>query len=84
MTTLLEIQGMNCQSCAAKIENSLKTVPGVGAVGVDLIGGRATVEHDQSVEGKRLIAGVTSAGFEARVIPPDAEAVSPSVPTPKD
>lgn len=42
----LLIEGMDCSSCATKIENAVRRMPGVTAVSVSLAGGTVTVGHD--------------------------------------
>lgn len=42
----LPVTGMNCASCAAKIEKGLKAVDGVYEAGVNLASERATVKYD--------------------------------------
>ena len=56
---------MTCGSCAAHVENSLKTVPGVNAVEVELHGEIATVERDAN--GGALIAAIEGEGYGAAV-----------------
>ena len=40
------VEGMDCASCAAKIENALQRMPGVTEVAVSVTGGTVTVSHD--------------------------------------
>jgi len=44
----LFIGGMTCASCVLHVEGALKSVPGVGAVTVNLATGKAAVEYDPS------------------------------------
>lgn len=64
-TTTLAIEGMTCGGCAASIERSLKSLPGVTACTVNLAGKSAEVVHDDGVTLDNLIARVEEAGFEA-------------------
>jgi Cd2+/Zn2+-exporting ATPase len=43
--TRLRVAGMDCASCAAKIETALRRVPGVRDVGVSVSAGTVTVTH---------------------------------------
>ena len=42
----LDIGGMTCASCVARVERSLKKVPGVAGAAVNLATERATVSYD--------------------------------------
>jgi Cu+-exporting ATPase len=67
MTTVqLELEGMTCASCAARIEKKLNRVEGVEAT-VNLAAERATVVCDPDVPTERLVAAVEAAGYGARV-----------------
>lgn len=50
MKTILEIKGMHCASCKMLIEDICKDVPGVLACDVDVQAGKATIEHDASLD----------------------------------
>jgi copper chaperone CopZ len=58
----LEISGMTCSGCAAKVKGSLATVPGVSAAEVRLHQDRAIVVCARSVPDSALIGAVESAG----------------------
>lgn len=42
----LQVEGMDCASCATKIENAVRRMPGVTDVSVSVAGGTVTVGHD--------------------------------------
>ncbi len=65
----LRIEGMDCASCAMKIETALKRVPGVTEVGVSITAGTATILHGTEVDDAVLAAKVNALGYQAR---PDA------------
>ena len=46
VTTRMRVEGMDCASCAIKIENALKRVAGVAEVNVSATGGTVIVKHD--------------------------------------
>lgn len=71
MLVQLDIEGMTCASCAARIEKKLNKVGGVEA-SVNYATERATVEADDSVTADDLIAVVEKAGYGARLPQPDA------------
>ena len=60
----LEITGMTCASCAARIEKKLNRVEGVTAT-VNYATERAEVRHDGSVTPDDLVAVVRKAGYDA-------------------
>jgi Cu+-exporting ATPase len=64
----LELQGMSCASCAARVEKTLNGLAGVEAT-VNLATEQATVLHDASVPVERLLAAVEAAGYGARLVP---------------
>lgn len=66
MVTDLVIDGMSCASCVARVENALKTVPGVSDAVVNLATERATVRG--AADAQALVAAVASVGYTARPI----------------
>jgi P-type Cu+ transporter len=67
----LEIHGMTCASCAARVEKALAKVPGVRTAQVNLATERATVMVDRSRSGadvEALTAAVEQVGYEARPV----------------
>lgn len=67
IVTDLELRGMTCASCAARVERGLNALDGVQAT-VNLAVERAHVEHDASVSAEELVLAVESAGYQAAVI----------------
>src|SRR3954464_6446707 len=63
--TQLDIDGMTCASCVARVEKGLARVDGVEAT-VNLATARATVRSDEPVPVERLVAAVREAGYDAR------------------
>ncbi|HWE89484.1 MAG TPA: heavy metal translocating P-type ATPase [Pseudonocardiaceae bacterium] len=61
----LDITGMTCASCAARIERKLNKLDGVRAA-VNFATERATVSHGDAISVDQLIAAVESAGYQAR------------------
>jgi len=65
-TIRLEIEGMTCATCVARLEKALRAVPGVSNVGVNLASESAQVELVSGVATARdLIQAVTAAGYGA-------------------
>ena len=64
-TTQLKVLGMTCNGCAGSVTRALQAVPGVRSVNVDLQGGRATVEHEDSADPATLLEAVREQEFES-------------------
>ena len=62
----LEIEGMTCASCAARIEKRLNKLDGVEAT-VNYATERARVTAPEGVSSDDLVAQVEAAGYKARV-----------------
>jgi len=63
--TSFKVKGMMCAACQARVERTVKKVPGVTAVTVSLLTNSMVVEGDFSK--KELIQAVQKAGYQARV-----------------
>lgn len=72
----LDIQGMNCASCVAHVEDALKKVEGVTEVSVNLAAERAHLGLSKDVPLERLVAAVAQAGYQAAPISPTTDADS--------
>ncbi|MEI8194785.1 MAG: heavy metal-associated domain-containing protein [Phycisphaerae bacterium] len=59
----IDVQGMSCQHCVAKVTAALTGVSGVEAVRVDLPAGKAHVTLATPVATATLLAAVQKAGF---------------------
>lgn len=72
-STILYLQGMSCQLCARRIEDSLRAVPGVSAAKADFGSRKAEVTYNAArVTPETLCAAVKAAGYEASLSPPGA------------
>ena len=69
----LRVEGMTCGACTAAAEHALQSVAGVSCAEVALLPApRAHVSYDTGATGPRaFIEALESAGFEARLAPPD-------------
>jgi P-type Cu+ transporter len=65
-TVRLDLEGMTCASCAARVEKKLNRLDGVTAT-VNFATEQATVRCDPDVPAERLVAAVESAGYGARL-----------------
>ncbi|WP_350445980.1 heavy metal translocating P-type ATPase [Anaeromonas gelatinilytica] len=62
----LDIEGMTCSACAARVEKSLKALEGVGEVNVNIATNKTTVEYtSEDIEIKDMINAVEKAGYKA-------------------
>lgn len=61
----VKIEGMMCEGCVRSVEESLKKVPGVTSVDVNLKKGTATVQGE--AEDDVLIRAVVDAGFRGTI-----------------
>jgi Cu+-exporting ATPase len=66
-TVKLELEGMTCASCAARIEKKLNKVDGLQA-SVNFVTEQATVSCPNDVPVEALVAAVESAGYGARPV----------------
>jgi heavy metal translocating P-type ATPase len=64
----LEIEGMTCASCVARVEKALKAVPGVTSAAVNLATERASITG--SADLAAVTRAVVEAGYEARLATP--------------
>ena len=61
------VDGMTCSNCTAAVEKSLKNLPGVASVAVNLAAEKARVEFDpMRVKKSELFDAVAQAGYRAR------------------
>src|SRR5262245_8204324 len=65
----LDLEGMTCASCAARIERALNKLDGVEAT-VNLATAQATVTAPPSVSVEDLVGAVEAAGYGARAAAP--------------
>jgi len=76
----LQIDGMTCASCVARVEKSLRAVPGVASASVNLATERAAVQAAPGVAAAALVAAVESAGYAATELRADAPHEEPHAP----
>jgi Cu+-exporting ATPase len=60
---MLQLQGMTCASCSARVEKALLKVPGVSSATVNLATQQAFVRGLDSLERSSLVAAVDTAGY---------------------
>ncbi len=54
----LSLEGLNCAQCSARIEDSVRLLPGVSSAAVDLVAGRLRVEFVREGEGDEIISRI--------------------------
>ncbi|MFA7486697.1 MAG: heavy metal translocating P-type ATPase [Lysobacteraceae bacterium] len=60
----LPVQGMNCASCAGRVERALAAVPGVNQANVNLATGNATVHTAPGTAHETLVQAIEQAGYK--------------------
>lgn len=64
METILKVDGMHCQHCAARVKKTSEAVANVKSTVVDLEAGKATITHDNA-NITDVINAINAAGFSA-------------------
>lgn len=67
--TRFRVDGMDCASCAKKIDTALRRMPGVTDVSVSVAAGTMTVTHDPSSDLDAIGKKMLGLGFDAKAIP---------------
>ncbi|MFA5308923.1 MAG: heavy metal translocating P-type ATPase [Dehalococcoidales bacterium] len=62
--SIFPVSGMTCASCVARVEEALRSVPGVVSASVNLASEKATVEYLESTSVSDLRRAVKDAGYE--------------------
>ncbi|CAA9552333.1 MAG: Lead, cadmium, zinc and mercury transporting ATPase; Copper-translocating P-type ATPase [uncultured Thermomicrobiales bacterium] len=68
-TLRFQVEGLDCPTCAAKIERAVGRVPGVGGSTVQIGGGALVVETDGTVEVGDLTRASAAIGHPATLLP---------------
>ena len=66
--TRFRVDGMDCASCAAKIDTATRRVEGVEDVSVSVVAGTMTVKHSPAADLGQIVRKVTSLGYKAKAI----------------
>ncbi|SMF44111.1 Cd2+/Zn2+-exporting ATPase [Azospirillum oryzae] len=75
-TSRYRVSGMDCGSCAAKIETALRRVPGVREVRVSVPAGTVAVSHEDMLDADAVVRPLAALGYGA--IPADPVADGPA------
>jgi len=74
----LQVEGMTCASCAARVETALLKIPGVMRASVNLATERAAVQAVSTVAVAELKAAIERAGYAARELGAAKPVLEPS------
>lgn len=67
-TLTLEVQGMTCGSCEARIRDAVAALPGTPSATIDRRAGQVTIETtSESLPSEMVAAAITAAGYPARL-----------------
>lgn len=66
MEKILEVQGMTCEHCKAKVEKALEEIEGVEEVKVSLFKKQAKVKGE-NLEDEKLVKAVEEVGYKAKI-----------------
>ena len=72
-TSRYRVSGMDCGSCAAKIETALRRVPGIREVRVSVPGGTVTISHEAALGTDAVVRPLSALGYGAAPADPVAE-----------
>jgi Cd2+/Zn2+-exporting ATPase len=65
------VEGMDCASCAAKIDTAVRRMPDVSDVSISVVGGTMTVDHGAATDPDALARKVSQLGYSAvRLVAP--------------
>ena len=65
----LQVEGMTCASCVARVERALRAVPGVTQASVNLATERATITTSGDPDRSRIVAAIEDAGYSVPAEP---------------
>ena len=69
MKQQFSIQGMSCNHCVAKVEETLQALPGIQKVKVNLKKAKGKVKFDESqIHSEQIKEQITALGYPAEVI----------------
>ncbi|MEO5295946.1 heavy metal translocating P-type ATPase [Enterococcus cecorum] len=73
-TEVFGIQGMSCASCASKIEQATRKLPGVASANVNLATEKLNIEYNhQELTANEIMRAVKEAGYQAFILKKDDE-----------
>ncbi|MCF6367565.1 heavy metal translocating P-type ATPase [Rhizobium halophilum] len=75
--TKFRVDGMDCASCASKIDTAVRRMPGISDVTVSVTAGTMTVTHDYASDLKAVGTKLSGLGFQATPIRPRSASATP-------
>ncbi len=66
--TRFRIDGMDCASCATKIDTAVRRIPGVGDVAVSVTAGTMTVQHNETSDLGAIEKQVAGLGYQVTAV----------------
>lgn len=66
-TTQIQIEGMTCASCVARVERSVAKVEGVDDVAVNFANSIGTITHSGQLDKSKIVAAIEKAGYTVKV-----------------
>jgi Cd2+/Zn2+-exporting ATPase len=66
--TRFRVEGMDCASCASKVDTAARHVPGVEDVSVSVVSGTMSVRHSDAANLEDLARRVTNLGYPTRTL----------------
>lgn len=64
----IDIEGMHCASCVARVEKKIEQVEGVQSVAVNLIQNSARISGTEAVDPAQVLSAVKEAGYSAQIV----------------
>ena len=77
LQTRFRVDGMDCASCASKIDTAVRRMPGVSEVAVSVTAGTMTVTHDGTSDLEAVGTKLSGLGFQATPIRPKTASAAP-------
>ncbi|MCB0825616.1 MAG: cadmium-translocating P-type ATPase [Armatimonadetes bacterium] len=74
-TTQLDIEGMSCAACVARVERAVKKLDGVEEVAINFANHVGTITH-AGINQSQLVTAIENAGYGAKVKTPETPAPS--------
>jgi Cd2+/Zn2+-exporting ATPase len=69
-TTRFRVEGMDCASCATKVDTAVRRIDGVDDVSVSVVSGTMTVKHSTETDLVAVAGKVAKLGYKATALPP--------------
>lgn len=64
MESIIKVNGMHCQHCAARVKKASESIENVKGAEVDLENGKAIIQHDNA-DINAIVDAINALGFSA-------------------